>query len=767
MTRLFLLALVASIQFSCFAQIRGRVIDEQHSPVEFANISIHAADSTVIAGTISNAEGNFELSDIVGLPEYVRISLLGFESQELPVPKTGIFGEIILRPNSTVLNEVVVKGQTPPFHLKNGNLVSTVRNTPLSLLGNALDVLEQLPGIYRENDDISVFGKGNPVIFMNGHILNDYTELQRLSSQEIQNVEVISNPGAKYGADVKSVILIKTVRKRGDGLSGSFQAGARFAHSWQQSDNISLNYRHGNVDVFGGFAFEYARRYQEQRNNTEIRTEKELYQLNSDITILPRSTTYTVTAGTNWIVNAKNSLGFKYEFQSIPYNPSHWQTREQVKVNGSLWETIDYSTDWKRKTTPVNILNTYYLGSYGNLSFTLNNDLYSRRNRSEQNIDILSSIDGTSNVGSSNRVSSTMFASKGVLEYKFGEHQIETGYEYTHTDRKDQFFNYGDFLPNANDRIKENNIAGFATATFEFGDYELSGGMRYEHVVSDYYQNGILVKDQSRKYDRLYPNIDFSFPIRHANFTLSYTAKTKRPTYAQLGSSIQYDDMFTYETGNPNLKPEMNHDISLAGIWRWIFFSASYQYVKDAIVGIVEPFREGEPINLMSYDNFNHVHKYNVVLSLSPKFGRWSPRLRLNLMGQDFSIPCMGEKRKMNHPLLFANLYNSINLGNGFMANADVTCRTSGDMDVVTLKPTWQINLGVTKTTGNWYFQINATDVLKTARNSMITYGSQMRLNKWNYSDSQALRLTVRYSFNSTMSKYKGKGAGQQEKQRL
>lgn len=92
---------------------------------------------------------------------------------------------------------------------------------------------------------------------------------------------------------------------------------------------------------------------------------------------------------------------------------------------------------------------------------------------------------------------------------------------------------------------------------------------------------------------------------------------------------------------------------------------------------------------------------------------------------------------------------------------------SSGDMDVVTLKPSWQINLGVTKTIGNWFFQLSATDIFKTARNSMITYGTQMKLDKWNYSDSQAVRLTIRYAFNSTMSKYKGRGAGQSEKNRL
>lgn len=90
----------------------------------------------------------------------------------------------------------------------------------------------------------------------------------------------------------------------------------------------------------------------------------------------------------------------------------------------------------------------------------------------------------------------------------------------------------------------------------------------------------------------------------------------------------------------------------------------------------------------------------------------------------------MDGERAMNNPLLFVNFYNSLSLGKGFTTTGDIIYHTKGDMDVVTLKPSWQINLGITKTLGNWYFQLSATDIFKTARNSMITYGSQMKLDK-------------------------------------
>lgn len=93
-----------------------------------------------------------------------------------------------------------------------------------------------------------------------------------MSSKEIASVEVINNPGAKYDAEVKSVLLVRTLKKQGDGLSGSIQGVVHAAHSWSNSDNLYLNFRKNNWDIFGTFAFDHSRRYQEQRNVTSINT---------------------------------------------------------------------------------------------------------------------------------------------------------------------------------------------------------------------------------------------------------------------------------------------------------------------------------------------------------------------------------------------------------------------------------------------------------------------------------------------------------------
>ena len=493
--------------------IHGKVVDAKNQPICFANVILMDADSTFIAGCTTDDHGIFQLQNAVSDAALLKISAIGYKTKISPLMPDGNMGVLVMTTENILLNEVAVIGQRPVHQISKGGVITTVNGSVLGVLGNAMDVIEQLPGVRREDDNITVFGKGSPTIYMNGRKLTDYSELFRLSSKEIESVEVINNPGAKYGAEVKSVLLVRTIKKRGDGWSGSAQAVVRAAHSWSQSDNISLNYRKNGFDIFGAFAFDYAKRYQQQKNRTTIETGKDIYRLNSDITILPVNTSYTANCGFNWQIDTKNTLGIKYEFQGTPYSRSNWTTNERVALNDISLDKIDYQTHWRRKNIPLNSLNMYYIGNFNHWTLTLNNDYYSSRNRAEQEIYESSLSDGESSVNSLNRIKSSMFASKAVLEYTFGKNSIEGGYEYTHTDRFDRYYNYGDFLPDADDNIKEQNLAGFISATFPIGTFEISGGIRYEHTVSDYYQSGEFIPEQSRKYDRFFPNIDFTFPI--------------------------------------------------------------------------------------------------------------------------------------------------------------------------------------------------------------------------------------------------------------
>ena len=145
-----------------------------------------------VTGTTTNPDGSFSLTGSAARP-IIKISYLGYKTRVLDAVGSEL-GTIALEPEATMLGEVVVKGQRPAFKLTTEGLKTEVENTLLSKVGTAKAVLENLPGVQRKKDGIEVFGKGTPLIYINGRKLQSQTELDQISSEDIQSVECSSKP---------------------------------------------------------------------------------------------------------------------------------------------------------------------------------------------------------------------------------------------------------------------------------------------------------------------------------------------------------------------------------------------------------------------------------------------------------------------------------------------------------------------------------------------------------------------------------------------
>ncbi len=151
------------------------------------------------------------------------------------------------------LGEVTVKANRRLTTLKGNSLVTKVAGTHLQYAGTAADVLGQVPMVVDNNGTIEVFGKGAPEIYVNGRKVYDLQELQQLNSQDIKNVEVTTNPGAAYAADVKSVIRIRTNPPKGEGWSGSLRSDNGFLRDFKTGNTVDLKFRSKGFEVFGNY----------------------------------------------------------------------------------------------------------------------------------------------------------------------------------------------------------------------------------------------------------------------------------------------------------------------------------------------------------------------------------------------------------------------------------------------------------------------------------------------------------------------------------
>ncbi len=204
-TLTLLIALVAIIP-AIGREVKGRITGEDDVPLDFVNVVLYR-DSTYLTGTVTDTDGVFTLQTDIAGTLTAKASFVGYETFTTSVPASGNLGTIKLVPTAMELGEVVVTAARPSTVMKGNALVTNVEGSALALAGTASDVLARVPMVVDNGGSLEVFGKGSPEIYINGRKVNDLQELAQLNSQDIKNVSVITNPGAAYAADVKSVSL--------------------------------------------------------------------------------------------------------------------------------------------------------------------------------------------------------------------------------------------------------------------------------------------------------------------------------------------------------------------------------------------------------------------------------------------------------------------------------------------------------------------------------------------------------------------------------
>ncbi len=333
----YLILLILFILFiffscSCYSQsIKGRVTDRNSSPVAFANmVLLSQKDSTYITGTVSDAAGKFTLpSSKNGV---LHITCMGYKPLYVQSGEA-LTGTIIMYPSENALSEVVVKGSRPLVRMKDDALVTSVQGTYLAKVGTAYDLLDQIPGVAKNTGEIEVIGKGTPLIYINGRLMRNPSELDQLASSQVQDVEVIGTPGAKYDATANAIIRIKTVKPAGEGLAVDSRTMAGLKHYLYGIEELNLNYRKNGLDVFGMMEYDKDKERQTINTTQDVYTSNYLFHQNNIDNRLQRNQVYTTKIGANFTFNEHHSLGAIYDFSYKPVKVSDKAFTEMLKDN--------------------------------------------------------------------------------------------------------------------------------------------------------------------------------------------------------------------------------------------------------------------------------------------------------------------------------------------------------------------------------------------------------------------------------------------------
>lgn len=345
--------------------VAGKIVDESNQPIEFANIvCLSLPDSTFIYGTISDQDGKFTIPENSS-KGILRISSVGYATTYKECKDRNI-GTILLHSDTQLLGEVVVKGNLPVTRMKGDALVTSVQNSVLAKAGSANDVLGKVPGILKDKDSFEVFGKGTPLIYINGREVRDKSELEQLSSEDIKHVELITNPGARYDATVNAVVRIQTIRRTGDGF------GFNLNSSYYQSENVDLveqadvNYRHNGLDMFAMFRYDKME-FRERTNVHQTLISKKQLDLENQLKYNDNKQWLRGNIGMNYMFDENNSIGIKYSIQGSPRYDSKLYTTSKVSLDGKVFDRLQNFTSSETDNELNHQLNAYYTGRVGNL----------------------------------------------------------------------------------------------------------------------------------------------------------------------------------------------------------------------------------------------------------------------------------------------------------------------------------------------------------------------------------------------------------------
>lgn len=660
------------------------------------------------------------------------------------------------------LQEVIVTAKQPTTKLVGSTLVSTIPGTNLADLGTALDVLAQLPMIKVQDNVVSVIGKNNIEIYIDGRPMRDRQELQQLLSSNIKKVELLMAPGASYESTTGAVLKITTRRNFVQGLSLTDQFQLQRRRKWSVMDYLSLSYRAGDWEFFVNGSINLNNSINKgTTTNTLVYNDIETVVGSSQHNSFP-TTTGAVKGGFNYSHGAQ-SFGAYYR-----YNPERGDFNnsgtEWLDNNPAVARDID-----KRIIAHSHLASLYYENIFAE-KYLLHFDGDFRSSYDANNVATTYPLSTNPAVKSTDKRTSTLWAGKLYLYFPLwnGEFTVGTQDSYTHTSLDYRMLNsdVSEYIPSSLTDARQTSAALYASWSCMFGKLSLYAGARYEYVDYDFKVNGKRDDDISRRDHTLTPDISLGYSFNEeSQISLSYKMATVKPPYSQLTGALNYTGLHEIEGGNPGLRDERLHDVQLFGMWKGFRLQADCFRSHDtyAFIKLVYPAAD---LQLLMHPVNIDVSALSLYLVWSQPIRFWTPSVTAGMYRQWLTL----DNNRYNTPIYSYYFDNTFLLPHGWTITANISGSSQGDMHTNRFHGSWftmDASVGKSFLNRSLTVKLSATDIFNTANNdwTMNTYG--VFVNKRQSYDSRGVALNIIYNFQPRKSKYKGSSAAEAEMKRL
>lgn len=605
------LLLFSIFSLSAQVNITGKVSDENGQPVGFASISlVTAADSQLVKGALTDSTGTFLIAAVAPGEYRLLANFLGFESQYTDLflitsDSKNVTANISLKPAENLLGEAVIVAKRPLFEQKPDRLIMNVADSPVASGGSALEVLQKLPGVMVVQDRVTLAGNSNVSIWIDGKA-SQYADmnavLRDMPGDQIDRIELITQPGAKFDASGGTIINIILKRNANLGFNGTAaltlggstydqsDAGTTDRNYYRLNPSLSLNYRKGQWNLFGSYSY-YERESFNIINVDRFIGQESYFQKGYTP---DASQSHNYRFGADFFATEKTTIGllfrgFDRSGESNGRNITDVFDLAQTQQLGSFTTLNNSLSDRSNFLSNLNFKHEFDAKTGHQLNFDIDYTQYAINNTSFLNI--FQNEPDSPESRSEQKVDQPIRLYVGALDYTLpidSTFKLEIGAKssFAQIDNQLDFLRGG--LPDpalSNDFLYEENInAGYLNLSKKLGRFDLIAGLRAEQTVV----SGTTMDQQvlDRNYLQWFPSASALYHLNeHFAFQGSYSRRVTRPGFQEQNPFAFFIDSLTYTQGNPLLRPETSNNGQFAVTYdNQPFIRISYSKTNDVII---------------------------------------------------------------------------------------------------------------------------------------------------------------------------------------
>jgi len=761
-------------------KITGEVKESTNKPLPFATVLLlHAKDSTLAKGAISSESGNYEF-DNVALGRYlISATMVGyqkafsaiFELNEGQAPLT--IPSLLVAENTQTLQEVKVVTKKPFVEQQIDRMVVNVENNIGSAGGTALEVLEKAPGVTidRQNDRLQFKGRQGVMVMIDGKLqqisMQDLMNiLQSMPSDNVEKIELISNPPSKYDAAGNTGLINIVLKKNKNfGMNGNYTLGAGYGKYEKLNGSLGLNYRNAKYNAFGNVSVFHGRFQNTQDIDRTIAYQDQITYMDQNSPRIGNPQNLSFRGGVDFFVSPKTTIGvlatgFLNQFKMNGISKTDF--RDKTETLTSRFETNTYNhNQLNNYTANVNLKHDFGKGreltadaDYSVFDGNSGNDLYTTY-YSPSNVETSKDI-------FRNIMPSDIQIAAAKIDYihPLKKGKIETGAKssYVSTDNDMHFEKQIDNVwvldPTRSNQFiyKENINAAYVNYSAPLNKKtQLQVGLRAEHTHSQ--GNSVTLNNVvERNYVNLFPSVFVSRTLDTNNvINVSFSRRIDRPNYRNLNPFQFFLDPYTFQEGNPNLRPQFTNSFQITHVFKGAFSTTwGYSRVNDVIADQIPKQIASENKTYVTTENLDHQDSYNLTLSIPVNVKKWwTMQNNISAFYNRYRSFYYGANLDLGQFGATVFMTNNFTLPKGYTAELSGFWNSPTQYNLLQAKAQGQISAGFAKSLWNRKasFRVNINDIFFMNRFAGTVKYQDLNFRVYSRWESRQVRVSFTYRF--------------------